>query len=185
MISHDMDSSFRQIIASLGENPEREGLQNTPERAARALKYLTSGYHEDIQSIINGALFESDMDEMVIIRDIELYSLCEHHMLPFFGKCHAAYIPNGTVLGLSKIARLVDHYARRLQIQETLTQQIAESLQEATQASGVGVIIQAHHLCMMMRGVQKQNSSMITSVMLGSLRKDGRSRSEFLSLAQK
>lgn len=179
----DINKHFKEIIKGLGENPDREGLIDTPKRASNALNYLTSGYQQNIESIINDALFESNMDEMVIVRDIELYSLCEHHLLPFFGKCHVAYIPNGTVIGLSKIPRIVDLYARRLQIQENLTQQIADCIQKVTQARGVGVIIEARHLCMMMRGVQKQNSSMITSVMLGSLRKDARSRSEFLALA--
>lgn len=183
-ISLKLENHFEDVIRKLGENPYREGLANTPGRAARAFEFLTSGYKGDVDSIINEALFQSDMDEMVIVRDIELYSLCEHHLLPFFGTCHVAYIPNGTVIGLSKIPRIVDLYSRRLQIQENLTQEIAGCIQQATDARGVGVVIEARHLCMMMRGVQKQNSSMITSVMLGSLRKSARSRGEFLSLIQ-
>ena len=179
-----LERHFRNVIQDLGENPDREGLVDTPGRAARALEFLTSGYKGNLDSIINEALFKSDMDEMVIVRDIELYSLCEHHLLPFFGTCHVAYIPNGTVIGLSKIPRIVDLYSRRLQIQENLTQEIADCIQRATNASGVGVVIEARHLCMMMRGVQKQNSSMITSVMIGSLRENARSRGEFLSLLQ-
>lgn len=179
-----LEHHFKNLIHDLGENPEREGLADTPGRAARAFEFLTSGYQSKLDSIINEALFKSDMDEMVIVRDIELYSLCEHHLLPFFGKCHVAYIPSGTVIGLSKVPRIVDLYARRLQIQENLTQEIADCIQKSTGARGVGVVIEARHLCMMMRGVQKQNSSMITSVMLGSFREDARSRSEFLSLIQ-
>ena len=183
-INMKLENNFRDVIHNLGEDPDREGLLNTPGRAARALEFLTSGYKGDLDSIINEALFQSDMDEMVIVRDIELYSLCEHHLLPFFGTCHVAYIPNGTVIGLSKIPRIVDLFSRRLQIQENLTQEIADCIQKATNANGVGVVIEARHLCMMMRGVQKQNSSMITSVMLGSLRENARSRGEFLSLIQ-
>lgn len=180
----NLENYFKGVISELGEDPEREGLVDTPGRAARAFEFLTSGYQGEASSIINEALFKSDMDEMVIVRDIELYSLCEHHLLPFFGTCHVAYIPNGTVIGLSKIPRIVDLYARRLQIQENLTQEIADCIQATTGARGVGVVIEARHLCMMMRGVQKQNSSMITSVMLGSLRENARSRGEFLSLIQ-
>lgn len=177
-----MEDSFRAIIESIGENPQREGLLRTPERAARAMEFLTQGYEQDISEIVNDAIFASDNDEMVIVRDIELYSLCEHHMLPFIGKCHVAYLPAGKVLGLSKIPRIVDMYCRRLQIQENLTQQIGESIQEVTEAHGVGVVIEAKHLCAMMRGVQKQNSAMITSVMLGRFREDPRTRQELLSL---
>lgn len=173
---------IRQILLELGEDPQRDGLKNTPQRAAKALRYLTKGYQENIEELINNAIFTSAMDEMVIVKNIELYSLCEHHLLPFTGKCHVAYIPNGRVLGLSKIARLVDYYARRLQIQENLTQQIAERLLKITDAKGVGVIIEAQHLCMMMRGVEKQNSQMTTSMMLGLFRKDDRTRAEFLNL---
>jgi GTP cyclohydrolase I len=180
-----MEQLFKKIIESLGEDINRDGLRDTPERAAKALKFLTQGYEQSIEGIVNGALFESDSDEMIIVKDIELYSLCEHHLLPFIGKCHVAYLPKGKIIGLSKIARLVDLFARRLQVQERLTKQIAETVFEITGASGVGVIIEAKHLCMMMRGVQKQNSIMTTSVMLGSFRNDRRTRSEFLSLVQK
>jgi len=178
---HDLEQHFSQIITSLGEDINREGLQKTPQRAAKAMQFLTQGYHQDIQKIINGALFETDMEELVILKNIELYSLCEHHLLPFIGKCHVAYVPQGKILGLSKIARVVDLFARRLQVQETLTKQIAECLMQVTGAAGVGVIIEAQHLCMMMRGVEKQNSIMNTSVMLGDLRKDSNLRAEFLN----
>lgn len=177
-----MDQHFANIIADLGEDLTREGLQNTPTRAARAFEYLTHGYHEDPDDIVNGAIFQSDMDELVIVKDIELYSLCEHHLLPFIGKCHVGYLPAGHVIGLSKIPRIVDIFARRLQIQERLTREIADCIQTSTHARGVGVVIEAQHLCMMMRGVQKQHSSMTTSVMLGTLRQDSRTRSEFLNL---
>lgn len=177
-----MEQNFTDIITAIGEDPEREGLRDTPKRAASAFRYLTRGYDEDPATVVNGAIFQSDMDELVIVKDIELYSLCEHHLLPFIGKCHVGYLPNGHVIGLSKIPRIVDIYARRLQIQERLTREIAECISEATQARGVAVVIQAQHLCMMMRGVQKQNSSMSTSVMLGTLRQDSRTRSEFLNL---
>lgn len=177
-----MESYFKKIIEAVGEDTNRDGLKNTPKRAAKAMEFLTHGYHASIEEIVNGALFDSDNDEMVIIKDIELYSLCEHHLLPFIGKCHVAYIPAGKIIGLSKIARLVDMFARRLQVQEKLTKQIAETVIEVTGALGVGVVIEAKHLCMMMRGVEKQNSVMTTSVMLGSFRADTRTRSEFLSL---
>jgi GTP cyclohydrolase IA len=173
---------YQQLLINIGENPQREGLRDTPARAARALKALTCGYQQDLASIVNGAVFQSHMDEMVIIKDIELYSLCEHHLLPFTGKCHIAYIPNGKILGLSKFARIVDMYARRLQVQENLTQQIAEAVLAVTLAKGVGVVIEAAHMCMMMRGVEKQNSRMTTSVMLGLFRSNDRTRSEFLGL---
>jgi len=179
-----MENLFKEILINLGENPEREGLLKTPSRAAKALKFLTQGYQQSLEKIINNATFESTTDEMVIVKDIELYSLCEHHLLPFIGKCHVSYIPQGKVLGLSKIARIVDLFARRLQIQENLTKQIAECMMEVTGAAGAGVIIEAKHLCMMMRGVEKQNSVMTTSVMLGELRTDPRSRSEFLTLVK-
>jgi GTP cyclohydrolase I len=176
------EALIRQMLHHLGEDPQREGLKRTPQRAWQALQYLTKGYQEDIASLVNGAVYESAMDEMVIVKDIELYSLCEHHLLPFTGKCHIAYIPNGKILGLSKFARVVDMFARRLQVQENLTQQIANTILAVTQAKGVGVIIEARHFCMMMRGIEKQNSSMTTSVMLGLFRSSDRTRSEFLSL---
>ena len=177
-----LSSHYREILAGLGENPEREGLLDTPKRAAKAMQYLCNGYEKTLEEVVNGALFASDNDEMVIVRDIELYSLCEHHLLPFIGKAHVAYIPTGRVLGLSKVARIVDMYARRLQIQENLTRQIAEAIQEVTRASGVAVVIEAQHMCMMMRGVEKQNSLMNTSVMLGAFRESCNTRMEFLQL---
>lgn len=177
-----MQDLYKQILTQLGEDPQREGLKDTPERAAKALKYLTKGYTENIDDIINEALFSSDMSEMVLVKNIEMYSLCEHHLLPFFGKCHVGYLPNGKVLGLSKIARIVDYFARRLQIQEKLTHEIGTCIQNITQAHGVAVVIEARHLCMMMRGVEKQESSMVTSVMLGDMRDNIASRSEFLQL---
>lgn len=180
-----MKKYFEHIIKSIGEDPSREGLKRTPERAAEAMNFLTRGYSLALDDIVNNALFPSDISEMVIIKNIELYSLCEHHLLPFFGQCHVAYLPKGKVLGLSKIARIVDMYARRLQIQEQLTKQIADTLLEVTGASGVGVIIEAQHLCMMMRGVEKQNSVMSTSVMLGRFRDDHGTRAEFLTLVNK
>ena len=173
---------YRQILLGLGEDPEREGLLDTPKRAAKAMQYLCHGYGQSVEEIVNGALFASDNDEMVIVKNIELYSLCEHHMLPFIGKAHVAYIPTGKVLGLSKIARIVDMFARRLQIQENLTRQIAEAIQGVTNAAGVAVVIEAQHMCMMMRGVEKQNSSMNTSVMLGAFRQSASTRQEFLQL---
>jgi GTP cyclohydrolase I len=179
-----MDIYFKKIIEMLGEDPNREGLKDTPKRAAEAMAFLTQGYSHSVADIVNGALFETDSDEMIIVKEIELYSLCEHHLLPFIGKCHVAYLPKGKIIGLSKIARIVDMYARRLQVQEKLTKQIAETVLDITGARGVGVIIEAKHLCMMMRGVEKQNSIMTTSVMLGGLRTDHRTRTEFLSLVQ-
>lgn len=180
-----MKKIYANLIKALGEDVTREGLRDTPERAAKAMEFLTQGYNRSLTDTVNGAVFDSDMDEMVIVKDIELYSLCEHHLLPFIGKCHIGYLPQGKVIGLSKIARIVDLFARRLQVQEKLTKQIAESLMEVTGASGVGVIIDAQHLCMMMRGVEKQNSSMTTSMMVGTLRSDNRSRMEFLNLIGK
>ncbi len=179
-----MQNNFKHIIEAIGENPEREGLLRTPERAAKAMAFLTQGYQQQLENIVNGAVFSSDMDEMIIVKDIELYSLCEHHLLPFVGKCHVAYLPKGKVLGLSKIPRIVDMYARRLQIQERLTQEIADTLLNVTGAFGVGVIIEAKHFCMMMRGVEKQNSVMSTSVMLGGFREDRGTRNEFLTLVK-
>jgi GTP cyclohydrolase I len=173
---------YRQILLGLGEDPEREGLLDTPKRAAKAMQYLCHGYGQSVEEVVNGALFASDNDEMVIVQNIELYSLCEHHLLPFIGKAHVAYIPTGKVLGLSKIARIVDMFARRLQIQENLTKQIAEAIQSVTNAAGVAVVIEAQHMCMMMRGVEKQNSVMSTSVMLGSFRQSASTRQEFLQL---
>lgn len=174
--------SYESILLNLGENPKRSGLVDTPLRAAKAMQFLCRGYELSLGEIVNNALFESDNDEMVIVKDIELYSLCEHHMLPFIGKAHVAYIPTGKVIGLSKIARIVDMFSRRLQIQENLTRQIAEAIQEVTGAGGVAVVIEAKHMCMMMRGVEKQNSSMYTSVMLGAFRDSGNTRQEFLQL---
>lgn len=183
-MGNDLDSYYKKIITGVGEDPQREGLLNTPGRAARAMQYLTRGYNLSLEEVVNNAIFESDNEEMILVKNIELYSLCEHHLLPFIGKCHVAYIPTGKVIGLSKIARIVDMYARRLQIQENLTKQIADSLMEVIQPAGVGVIIEAQHLCMMMRGVEKQNSSMTTSMMLGSFRKNERTRSEFVRLTR-
>ena len=177
-----LSESYREILIGLGENPDREGLQDTPVRAAKAMQYLCHGYDQSVEEIVNGALFASDTDEMIIVADIELYSLCEHHLLPFIGKAHVAYIPTGKVLGLSKIARLVDMFARRLQIQENLTRQIADAVQQVTDAAGVAVVIEARHMCMMMRGVEKQNSTMNTSVMLGAFRESSNTRQEFLQL---
>jgi GTP cyclohydrolase I len=177
-----IENQFENLIRTLGDDPKREGMRDTPKRARRAMEFLTRGYQEDLQKLINGAIFESTMDEMVIVKNIELYSLCEHHLLPFFGKCHIAYLPNGKILGLSKFARIADHFAKRFQVQENLTAQIAACIREITNAKGVGVIIEAKHLCMMMRGVEKQDSSMITSVMLGTFREDDRTRTEFLTL---
>lgn len=177
-----MEDFYKNLIQSIGEDPDRDGLHKTPQRAAKAFKYLTKGYQENIEKIVNGAIFESDNDEMIIVKDIELYSLCEHHLLPFFGKCHVGYLPDGKIIGLSKVARIVDVFARRLQVQENLTKQIAETLMEQIGAKGVSVVIEAKHLCMMMRGVEKQNSIMKTSCMLGTFRKDSATRAEFLSL---
>ena len=177
-----LKKAYTDILTSVGEDISRDGLRDTPERAAKAMQFLTQGYQQTLEEVVNGAIFESDSDEMVIVRDIELYSLCEHHMLPFIGKCHVAYLPRGKVIGLSKIARIVDMYARRLQIQESLTKQIATAVLEVTRGIGVGVIIESQHMCMMMRGVQKQNSSMTTSAMLGTFRSDINTRNEFLQL---
>lgn len=177
-----MEDLVKQLLTNLGEDPSREGLEKTPKRVAASLKYLTSGYHKDIKQVLNNAVFDEKYDEMVLLADIELFSLCEHHLLPFYGKCHVAYIPNGKIVGLSKIPRLVDVFARRLQVQERLTSQIAECLMETLHPRGVGVVIEALHLCMAMRGVEKNNSVCITSSMLGVFRSDQRSRQEFLSL---
>jgi GTP cyclohydrolase IA len=173
---------YRELLQGIGEDVGREGLLRTPDRAARALEFLTQGYRQDLDQIINGAVFESRASEIILVKDIELYSLCEHHLLPFIGRAHVAYLPNGKVIGLSKVARIVDVFARRLQIQENLTTQIAESLMRCLEPSGVAVVVEAKHLCMMMRGVEKQNSVMKTSCLLGTFKEDARTRSEFLSL---
>jgi GTP cyclohydrolase I len=173
---------MREILSEIGEDPSREGLQRTPDRFEKAFRFLTSGYETDIQQIVNGALFDVKYDEMVIVKDIEYFSLCEHHLLPFYGKAHVAYLPNEKVVGLSKIPRIVDTFARRLQVQERLTQQVAESLQEILNPRGVAVIMEAQHFCMMMRGVEKQHSGTVTSAMLGDFRNRKETRAEFLSL---
>lgn len=174
----------RRMIALLGEDPTREGLRKTPERFEKALRFLTSGYRQDPETILNGAMFSVCYDEMVVVKDIEIYSLCEHHLLPFFGKCHVAYIPSKKVIGLSKIARLVNMYARRMQIQERLTNQIAKAIEQKLSPEGVGVIVEARHLCMVMRGVEKQQSSAVTSAMLGAFRENKQTRDEFLALVR-
>jgi GTP cyclohydrolase I len=175
-------NAYCELLQAIGEDVDREGLQRTPDRAARALEFLTQGYRQNLDEIINGAVFESSASEIILVKDIELYSLCEHHLLPFIGRAHVAYLPNGKVIGLSKVARIVDVFARRLQIQENLTTQIAESLMRCLEPSGVAVVVEAKHLCMMMRGVEKQNSVMKTSCLLGTFKDDARTRSEFLSL---
>jgi GTP cyclohydrolase I len=174
-------NTYRELLQAIGEDVDREGLQRTPDRAARALEFLTQGYRQNLDEIINGAVFESGASEIILVKDIELYSLCEHHLLPFIGRAHVAYIPNGKVIGLSKVARIVDVFARRLQIQENLTTQIAEALMNCLEPSGVAVVVEAKHLCMMMRGVEKQNSVMKTSCLLGVFKDDARTRSEVLS----
>ena len=174
----------RKMIAIIGEDPNREGLRKTPERFEKALKFLTSGYHQNVDHVLNGATFNVAYDEMVVVKDIEFFSLCEHHLLPFFGKCHVAYLPNKRVIGLSKVARLVNMFARRLQIQERLTSQIAHTIEEKISPEGVGVIIEARHLCMQMRGVEKQHGQAVTSAMLGSFRHNKETRHEFLSLVR-
>lgn len=178
----EMADNFTSIIRCVGEDPDREGLLKTPDRAARAMAFLTQGYQQNLDTIMNGAVFGSDSDEMVIVKNIELYSMCEHHLLPFIGKANVAYLPSGKVIGLSKVARIVDMYARRFQIQESLTREIAEAVQTVTGAKGVAVQITARHMCMMMRGVEKQNSEMSTSVMLGAFRDSESTRNEFLQL---
>ena len=182
LTSASFEDLARELIVRLGEDPTREGLIRTPERMRRAYEYLVKGYREDAEAMLKEALFTVTYDEMAIVKDVEMFSLCEHHMLPFFGKVHVAYIPNGKVIGLSKIPRLIDIFARRLQIQERLTTQIAETIQNAIQPQGVGVVIEARHLCMMMRGVEKQHSAAVTSSMLGSFRHEEETRTEFLSL---
>jgi GTP cyclohydrolase IA len=180
--SASFEELVREMLVRLGEDPKREGLVRTPDRVQRAMEYLTRGYKEDPDAMLKGALFTVSYDEMVIVKDVEMFSLCEHHMLPFFGKVHVAYIPNGKVIGLSKIPRLIEIFSRRLQIQERLTTQIAESIQKAIEPQGVGVVVEARHLCMMMRGVEKQHSSAVTSAMLGCFREEQETRTEFLSL---
>ena len=177
-----MEKSFRDLLESVGEDPEREGLLRTPHRAARAFEFLTNGYRQSLDVVVNDAIFATEASEIVLVKNIELYSLCEHHLLPFIGKAHVAYIPNGKVIGLSKVARIVDVFARRLQIQENLTVQIADALMKTLHPAGVAVVIEAKHLCMMMRGVEKQNSVMKTSCLLGSFKEDARTRSEVLAL---
>jgi GTP cyclohydrolase I len=181
--AYSVQEMYREILARLGEDPTRDGLISTPERVERAMSFLTKGYEQDPKKILRGALFDVDYDEMVIVKDIEMFSLCEHHMLPFFGKVHVAYIPKGKVIGLSKIPRLVEVFARRLQVQERMTRQIADAIQDAIDPQGVGVVIEARHLCMMMRGIEKQHSSTVTSAMVGCFRQK-ETRSEFLSLVR-
>jgi GTP cyclohydrolase I len=187
--THDYAGSYadtvREQLALLGEDPEREGLMSTPERVAKAMSFLTRGYQETAAGVVGDAVFREEHRNMVLVRDIELYSLCEHHMLPFFGKCHVAYIPNGRIVGLSKLPRIVDVFARRLQVQERLTEQIAQAIEDVLQPDGVGVVIEAEHLCMMMRGVEKQNSRTLTSALRGSFRDDARTRDEFLRLVHR
>ncbi|MGP8157235.1 MAG: GTP cyclohydrolase I FolE [Candidatus Acidiferrales bacterium] len=182
--SDSITELVRRMLIQIGEDPAREGLRRTPERFEKALRYLTSGYRQDPEKLLNGAIFSVCYDEMVVVKDIELYSLCEHHLLPFFGKCHVAYIPDKKVVGLSKIARLVNMYARRLQIQERLTSQIAKSIETILRPQGVGVIIEARHLCMVMRGVEKQHSTAVSSAMLGVFRENKQTRDEFLALVR-
>lgn len=180
-----LTKSFHEILEAVGEDAQRQGLLKTPARAARAFEFLTQGYRQSVAEIVNEAIFDSDASEIVLVKDIELYSMCEHHLLPFIGKAHVAYIPNGKVIGLSKVARIVDLFARRLQIQEQLTVQVADAIMETLHPNGVAVVIEAKHLCMMMRGVEKQNSVMTTSCLLGSFKEDARTRSEFLSLLKR
>jgi GTP cyclohydrolase I len=179
-IAQSISDMIEEVLLQLGEDPERQGLKRTPERVEASLKFLTRGYHIDVEKIINDAVFEAEYDEMVIVKDIEVYSLCEHHMLPFYGKCHIAYLPESKIIGLSKMPRIVDVFARRLQVQERLTTQIAYAIEKSLEPKGVGVVVEAYHLCMMMRGVQKQNSSTITSCMLGRFKSDSKTRNEFL-----
>jgi GTP cyclohydrolase I len=179
-----IENNIKDLIGNLGEDTEREGLLKTPSRVAKAMEFLTSGYRQDVHEILNGAVFKEKYNEMVIVKEIDFFSMCEHHLLPFYGKAHIAYIPNGKILGLSKIPRVVEVFSRRLQVQERMTQQIADTLFETLEPDGVGVVIEARHLCMMMRGVEKQNSLATTSAMLGSFREDEKTRSEFLRLIQ-
>jgi GTP cyclohydrolase I len=180
-----IEQAYRDLLEAIGENPERQGLMKTPARAARALEFLTQGYRQSVAEIVNDAIYDSDASEIILVKDIELYSMCEHHLLPFIGRAHVAYIPNGKVIGLSKMARMVDVFARRLQIQENLTTQIADALMDVLSPEGVAVVIEAKHLCMMMRGVEKQNSIMKTSCLLGCFKDSATTRSEFLSLLGK
>ncbi|MDQ3118744.1 MAG: GTP cyclohydrolase I FolE [Verrucomicrobiota bacterium] len=180
-----LERSFTEVLEAVGEDPQREGLLKTPGRAARAFEFLTQGYRQTVEEIVNQAIFDSAASEIVLVKDIELYSMCEHHLLPFIGRAHVGYIPNGKVIGLSKVARIVDVFARRLQIQEQLTTQVADALMDALQPGGVAVVIEARHLCMMMRGVEKQNSTMTTSCLLGSFKDDARTRAEFFSLLKR
>jgi len=180
----NLEKQFREILAGLGEDPEREGLLKTPHRASEAMKYLTRGYNLDVAELLNNAVFEEQYDDMVVVRDIEFYSLCEHHLLPFFGKVHVGYLPNGRIIGLSKIPRLVDMFARRLQVQERLTKDIAEALENALHPKGVAVVVEGAHMCMMMRGVQKQDASMVTSHVTGEFHDDRSTRSEFMAIVK-
>ncbi len=180
-----MKNEIRKLLVKMGENPDRAGLKHTPVRVEKSLQFLTQGYKENIKKLINNAIFEEDCNDMVIVKDIEFYSMCEHHMLPFYGKCHIGYIPNGKIFGVSKLARIVDCFARRLQLQERLTRQIADTILESVNPEGVGVVMEAQHMCMRMRGVEKQESMMVTSSMLGSFRKEQSTRMEFLNLIKK
>jgi len=178
----ELERLIREVLKEIGENPDREGLERTPERVAKAYRYLTSGYRQDASDVLNGALFTEEYDEMVVVKDIDFYSVCEHHVLPFFGKCHVAYMPSKRIVGLSKIARLVEMYSRRLQVQERLTTQIAHTIDEVLQPRGVAVVMEALHMCMLMRGVEKQNSKAVTSAMLGAFRENAETRAEFMEL---
>jgi GTP cyclohydrolase IA len=177
-----LEELYRQVLVEIGEHPDREGLVRTPERAAEAMRFLTQGYAQDVESVLNNAIFAEEYDDMIIVKNIEFASLCEHHLLPFLGKCHVGYLPAGKIVGLSKIARLVDMFSRRLQVQERLTHQIAHALEDAIQPRGVAVVMEARHLCMMIRGVEKQTSKMVTSAVLGAFREDRRTRNEFMDL---
>jgi len=181
-LAHRLSELYARLLLEVGEDPQREGLRKTPLRAAKAMEFLTQGYRQNLQDVINDAVFNEPADDMIIVRDIEFYSLCEHHLLPFYGKCHVAYIPNGRIIGLSKIPRIVDMYARRFQVQERLTSQIAHALQKAIEPLGVAVVTEAAHMCMMIRGVEKQHSSTVTSTVLGSFRRDATTRKEFFDL---
>ena len=177
-----LEEHYREILKEIGEDPDREGLLRTPYRAQEAMKFLTRGYRQDLKELLNNAIFEEDYDDMVIVRDVEFYSLCEHHLLPFYGRAHVGYIPNGKIVGISKVARIVDMFARRLQVQERLTIEIAQAMQEALSPLGVAVVTEAKHMCMLMRGVEKQSSSVVSSHVLGTFREDRRTREEFMSL---